>query len=176
MTRQQFDVRRELARVREERDEILATRTAVERAPVSRDEAVARIEERIAERLATVFAPNVANFGSARYDARYAGTLFNGEVDALFVWWDGPGIRDRLMAELDDWYRTQATALSAAERTSELAALDHRVSELEVTEEGLIREAEEVGIMLERRGNADPGIVLARDLSNLSVSEMANNQ
>ena len=47
-----------------------------------------------------------------------------------------------------------------AERRERVAALDSEIHELEIQEEALVSEAEEVGLEIDRRVDADPRIVL----------------
>ena len=57
----QSDVHDEVDRLRRERDEVLAMRTALDRQPVPRAEAIARIEQSIAQRAATLAGLNIPN-------------------------------------------------------------------------------------------------------------------
>ena len=78
----------------------------------------------------------------------------------LFFMLMGDTIRAALKAEVAKFYQGKTPGLSAAERAAKLDQLDAEIFEREVEEEKLISEAEDAGLQVDRRPDADPVAVL----------------
>jgi len=77
-------------------------------------------------------------------------------------------LREALVADAKAYITAQGGGLSAVDRTAALEEIDAELLELEVAEERAIRAAEEAGYEgLDRREDAAPEVVLARDPSTL---------
>lgn len=71
------------------------------------------------------------------------------------------GLRAQLTAEVEQLLARGGEPVSAEERSRQLRDLDKQIHDFEAEEERIISAAEESGDFIERRGDADPEIVLA---------------
>lgn len=89
------------------------------------------------------------------------GILSQADLGPLFAWLAGDALEKALIEAMtplcDD------SAPRSAERPEAIEALEAEIRELEISEETLIREAEQAGETIERRADADPAIVLLAD-------------
>ncbi len=175
----------EIAQIRGEIAQ-LPTPADVTGAPVPLDDALSRLDAAL---------PNLAEQGRASLDAARwaAGDNYDGrfvhvprgnllvvqhedlaalreELLGVLAWIFPAEFRGRLLTALESFYQARAPGLPLATRAAEIAQLNERRCRLEVREERLVRAAETQGLMPERREDADPAVVLARDLDELSPS------
>lgn len=94
--------------------------------------------------------------------------FLHGAVDAFFVarlgWAVSESIRPLLAVEIEKAYAGGVAGIDDAERERQLAKIDADIADCEVAEETMLRAAQEAGISIQRRPNADPRVVLARDI------------
>lgn len=159
------DVERELATIRAELERERAAQVASDNAPAPRAVAIARIEEEIARKAATIELNGGAYAAPpALYDRRYLAELVAGEGDAILAYLFPEQLTQKHIAALDRYYLDHPPGPPAEKREADRAARARRLLALEVREEQLIRDAEAAGLTIERRPDAEPAIVLARDL------------
>lgn len=72
----------------------------------------------------------------------------------------GDQVRERLLAELDAFYATTAPGLPHDARAARLREIDRELAGLEQAEEVAIAAAEEGGLMIDRRPDVSPAVVL----------------
>ncbi len=83
------------------------------------------------------------------------------EFEEFMLFAAGDVIRRRLVETLDRWYASQpCKPMTDEERAAALAKIDARLSELEGDEEATISTAEVNGMLIARRPDADPRVVL----------------
>ena len=70
-------------------------------------------------------------------------------------------IREQVVRKLTSFYANK-TPMSAADRDAELEKIDGELFQLGVAEESLLRDAEQLGLRVWRRPDADPRATLAR--------------
>lgn len=158
----------EVTRLRIARERLEAERPTLARTEVPRDAAVARVERHITASAARVEAPSVAGYLSPDFDAVYVERtpLFYGAdladvVAALFP----DRVRELMLTAVDEHLAANPQPrLAEPERLKRLAELDAKVLALEIAEEQAIRRAEKLGHPIDRRGEADPAVVLAERL------------
>jgi hypothetical protein len=75
-------------------------------------------------------------------------------------WLDPEKVRDRLYAEVARCYDDGDPGIAPAQRRAEQARFERELFDLEVAEERLILRAAEAGVVLSRRGDANPAAVL----------------
>jgi hypothetical protein len=79
---------------------------------------------------------------------------------ALLCWLDPDMVRARFLAELDQIYNDGNPGVESSVRIEQQRKLTREIFDLEVAEEQLIVRAEESGLRLTRRGDADPAAIL----------------
>jgi hypothetical protein len=79
---------------------------------------------------------------------------------SLFCWIDPDTVRNRFRKELDRIYADGNPGRISSDRSEAMRRLTSELFDLEVLEERLIIRAEESGLRLPRRGDADPAAVL----------------
>jgi len=168
------DVSEHVAKLRRERERLTAEREALEKAPLSRGEAEKQLEQRITE-LAGRVQFDVAPLVSLPSVAPQRRSLMQRSeprvgMDAeellaatlAHVWPDR--VRQQGREALNAYYATHAEGLAQPARRAAVEKIDRQLTAIEVEEETVIRDAEERGISLDRRPDADPAIVLAAAL------------
>ncbi len=83
------------------------------------------------------------------------------DFSGLLCWLFGAELRARVTAAIQDLPLVDGDAVPAEDRHRVRMELERRLRDAELREERLIRGAEAQGIILERRGDADPSVVLA---------------
>lgn len=78
-------------------------------------------------------------------------------------WLLANGVRELLGPAVEAAYATNETGIDDAERARQLAKIDDHIFDCELAEEAALRAAQEAGIAIPRRPDADPRAVLARD-------------
>ena len=86
----------------------------------------------------------------------------NGTLIALLVGLNRDAFRSQIAKLIEAQYKGLDVP-NAEDRASQLADLDAEIGDLERAEEGLIREAERVGLPVLRRDDADPDALLLAD-------------
>lgn len=140
------------------RRKIVITHQAISDAhqvPVSQDEALARLDEWIASVSNTSIAVNFAG--------RFTSPVFRMPAsvvppELLSAAMCGP-LRDMVAEKISEEYGT-SDGLSAADRARRIEQMTRQLLELELAEEAIIRKAEDAGIDVLRRMDADPRAVL----------------
>ncbi len=139
-------------------DTLQRRRQSIELAPVSADEAIARIKdwksgaaERSALRdLAARFTQKTFRLPSKAIDMDVLVALCLGQIEDALV---------ALVTEMSG----DGAGVADADRAAKLEALNEELLALELEEESLIRSAERLGLDVLRRAKADPRAVLAHD-------------
>ena len=83
---------------------------------------------------------------------------------ALIVASNRSGAREALSKVLRTGYEHTDT-MTSSDREAKLAEIDAELLRLEIDEERIVRESEEAGMPILRRDDADPAVVLLRDLA-----------
>jgi hypothetical protein len=150
------------------RDEIAEKRAeidAVRDAPLTRDEAISRLDQDLVARAAQ-YRPIIADL-VAPDGACGSGALLwprsHQDGEAWVRWLLTDLIRPRLIAEIDKALAEKPTGLPLKDRPAAIQRLDADLLGLELREEAIIRAAEEHGFNIPRRPDADPRAVLAHD-------------
>lgn len=133
-------------------------RRDVGNAPVSRDEAEAAIDRYLDEVAATYRDGRVLHGLITRGVVENFEASERPEAFAAFMFPDV--IKRQLMAEIDQHLEN---GLTRGERNSELSDIDRKLAAAEREEENTIREAENDGLDITRRSDADPRVVLDLD-------------
>lgn len=155
--------RASLAALRSKRDALLQERSAIEGEMLPAGDADRRIDEAVNamardmhDRL-QIGAANVPGFqGRLTGDPAVKLAL---EVAALL----NPAGTAAALKRLAMEHRGGAVGLSVSERSAKVTSIEQRLAELETAEEELIGQAEEAGVVLSRRPDADPLVVLGLD-------------
>lgn len=156
----QADLAQQVERLRGEIARIKRERADVEAAPLSRIEAIARLDEWMG---AYEVRPNVMAFVSRDPNRHY---LVNGAgdieraVDGALIAFLGERMRDRYIVEIDAELARLAKSVSAEEAAKRDADLAQRQWQLELEEERIICRAGEAGVTIARRREADPRAIL----------------
>jgi hypothetical protein len=161
--------------LRADRARLNAERRDLERAPLPREEAEAELEARIATAGARVELDAAPLAWPSSDPARHDRNLIRPATPMTTLGPDGltfaalckltpDAVRAAAAAALDALYAAHAPGLPAADRAAALAALDRQLGETELSEERCIRAAEDAGLSVARRADADPELVLAADL------------
>lgn len=150
------DVRAAVVRLQDER-------RAVEAAPIPQDEAIPLVDTFVTGAL----------FGLSQFSSVediVASAAHGRPIDlraltadqrvAVLVAALGPVLRVRFREVLADHYGDLAVGLAADDRQARLRAIDAELVALEREEETLIRELAEAGVVVDRRGDASPAVVL----------------
>ncbi|NKJ79643.1 hypothetical protein [Rhizobium leguminosarum] len=127
----------------------------VDRAPASREEAIYRLKEWLAS-VASV--PQIdlliSRFVSSTYREPPS------DIPAEIIAAAGIASLESFMTAAIDRRYAGVTGLSFEDRRMSRADIDHRLLELEMTEEAIIRSAESLGMDVLRRSDAEPRAVL----------------
>jgi hypothetical protein len=130
-------------------------RAAVANAPYPLEERVADIDRFLAS--AFRHTPNIG----VHVSPHGGGSFDNPELEALSSL--GPFIRSARIGALERYLEARPPGLPKAERPARLAEIDARLLELEREEEAIIEAAEEAGLEIARRADADPRAILGID-------------
>jgi hypothetical protein len=166
------EMRQSVAGVREQIGGLKADRERISSLPIPFDEAAAGLDERIGS-LVSKYRADWA-IGRLPYadrelaDIEIAPTLgidvIGDPLVVALVFFSADQIRDRLKKELRQQYakleKAGAMPMATAERVAALVKIDESIREAELEEESLITEAEEIGLSIARREDADPAIFL----------------
>lgn len=139
-------------------DNLQRRRQSIDLAPVSADQAIARIKDwksgatqRPALRdLAARFTQKTFRLPSNAIDMDVLAALCLGQLEAALV---------DLVTEMS----ADGAGIADADRAAKLEALNEELLALELEEESVIRSAERLGLDVLRRAKADPRAVLAHD-------------
>jgi hypothetical protein len=151
----------ELERTRDRIEELTGELEAVRRMPLPLDVALQRVKQMVAA--ATLPRLDLTSFmtdtaGPARADLHGAMTQSpTGTLLALA----GAEIGRQVELQLRAAYGSGIKTLPGAERQQRIADLQVTIFEAEITEEKLVRQLERIGADPDRRGDANPEIVLA---------------
>jgi hypothetical protein len=159
---------RDIDGLREQLDKLKSERDRVAALPVTKAMAIERLDEWVKDLrgnsragvdglVATMMAPQKTgwiNFLHGSLDAYY---------NARLEWALADHIREKLAAKIEAAYAGGITGIEDAERERQLARIDADIADCEAAEETMIRAAQEAGITIARRSDADPRAVLARD-------------
>lgn len=169
------DVFADADRCRGRRGELQAKRAEIERAPVSVQGATDRIDAFLAE-LASAPGEMTHRFTRSWASSNDFAATTLGLVDGpgrgisprdvvrALAFLNREGLRAALVADAAAAIEAAGGGLSEDDRSEALAAIDSELLALEVREELAIRESEAAGYEgLDRRGDAEPAVVLARD-------------
>ena len=158
-------VGKDIDSVREQIVENRARREEIARLPVTKEAALARLEEWIGS-LLTNKRSGVDHLVAAMTapGQRPAPDFLRNAADdiARIEWVLADRIRDLVGAALGNFY-SERQGIDDAERERQLAKLDDDILDLELCEESIIRAAQEAGMKIPRRPDADPRAVLASD-------------
>lgn len=91
-------------------------------------------------------------------------SLSTDQLLALLLVANGDAVAAMLRDRLAETYGDDP-GLEPGERDAECAALDRQIADVEMAEEAAIRDAEDAGLAILRRGDADPRATLASDAS-----------
>jgi hypothetical protein len=166
------EMHQSIAGVRAQLDGLKAERERISSLPIPFDEAAAGLDERIGS-LVSKYRADWA-IGRLPYadrelaDVEIAPALgidvIGDPLAIAFVFFSGDQIRDKLKKELRQQYtkleKAGPTPMATAEREAALVKIDESIRKVESEEEELILEAEEIGLSIPRREDADPEIFL----------------
>jgi len=165
--------RQQIEAIRARRLELLEVRKQTEGARRPFEEAEARLG-RLLDQLASDLDINLSALADHREERlpeilRIGGGDVASRINdrlllALLVGANRDGCRKVLAAKLREGY-DHGGALAGEERTRRLEEIDAELLRLEIDEERIIRESEEAGMPLLRRGDAYPAIVLLSTLA-----------
>ena len=99
-----------------------------------------------------------------RFEVHAFEDLQNVDFSNMLCWLLGNELKTKIAAAVADLPLADGDAIPAEDRQRVRLELERKVRELELREERLIRQAEAQGIILERRGDADPAVVLATQI------------
>lgn len=159
------DVRSAVENLRSDRLRLLDERDAIEAMATPREEAVAALDaglDQLADR-----AVDVISISSLTRPARapsFAPNVAEGDLFGLLIAANRDAIREIVLDRLEEFYSAHPS-MSAADKAARIAEIDAEIFERELAEEGAIRAAEQAGLAIERREDADPRAVLAADAS-----------
>lgn len=157
------DTRRELENTREAIAALKAEAADLQGQPVSRDEALAALDEWIARR-ARECEPPVGNLlrGRPECDLTVLDAGGRRDAEAMLCAIVPDAVRDFVTPRIDAALDGQPTA-SAEERQRRLADIEAELLRLQNDEESIIQHLEDAGIPTARRADADPRAVLGLD-------------
>lgn len=118
------------------------------------DAALARLSERGAEAL------TITSLTRPRLHPDFAPELSHFDVVALLIGLNAQAVRKVVGAKLKAFYAGRAI-LAPAERDARAKKVGAELLELELAEEAAIRKAEQAGLPVDRRADADPRATLA---------------
>jgi len=156
-------IRQAVIDVRQKIEDLQQQRSDFEKIAVEKDIAVQRAEDWLASikarNMGQSFVPDPKYFSLGKgYTYRPTGEL------AALSFYLSPLLRRAVLDHIEDHYST-VEHMTEAERRKELESLDERILSLELTEEAILRSAEQAGFQIERRTDADPRAVLADESS-----------
>lgn len=164
-----------LADLRAKIAEAEAKREALKNAPLERDESIENAKAWIS-RKAQIGAQVVADCARQLQDPRANVELtefgvnvdrLRAQLETLVVFLNREALEKAITAEINE--QADPSRLSRVSIRDALAKLDAEIHGLCVREEVLVREIEAAGIPVNRRGDADPAIVLADDPARLAA-------
>lgn len=162
-------LRERIDEIRRRVSDINEDRVKVEQSSVSKAEAMARLDDWLGDlrergRVETRclmsrerFTPTIvhdANISEARR------TVDMRDTSAALVFLFHDSVRKTLAAELDALYADESDAVASSAYDKRLSDLDRDLLALEMEEERLIRYAENAGVIIHRRVDADPRVLL----------------
>lgn len=142
-----------VADIRNTIDELKQQRIAAQRAPVTKAEAEAAID-RFIEHHADKYrsrGPLAELVGRGRL------TTIGDDFDAVMAFYFPSEVKSRLLSELD---HELADGTDSGDRRSRIVELSDAILDQERQEEQIILEAEEQGLSIQRRADANPAAVL----------------
>ena len=151
---------KQLAKLQAKIVQLQEKRAKIERASVPRDEALTKIELTISHN-ASLVPPAYGELLSPDAPTAVLDLVPNDYVAEALCSLFPDLIREKLIAEVDRRLEERPSGLPTAERPAALAEIDAAIRKFGVEEEQIITEAEAAGIELDRRGDADPHIVLS---------------
>jgi hypothetical protein len=154
--------------LRADRERLAAERATLAQTRVPRAVAVARIEQHLAARAAGFVPPPIAGYVAPDFDdflVERSPLFHESDFDALVCLLLAERIGPLMIQGLDAYRAANPSPeLTDKQRIEKLAAIDAKLLALEIDEEQAIRRAEASGHPIDRRGDADPGVVLAAKL------------
>lgn len=159
------DVRSAVENLRSDRLRLLDERDAIDAMATPRDEAIAALDaglDSLADR--AVEAVSISSLTRPARAPTFVPNVADGDLLGLLIAANRANIRDIIVDRLDEFY-AQHAAMSAADKAAAIVKIDAELLDLELAEEGAIRAAEQAGLAIERREDADPRAVLAADAS-----------
>jgi hypothetical protein len=140
--------------------ELSAERETVEQLPATDELAFSRIDDwiRLEVQRAKFGAPDIQFFQSGPESWRRP----EGKIDVALLVYLAPLLAEAMKSEVKRLGAGQPS-ITEADRAIKLEALDMKILDAGLAEEGLIRSAETAGIQIPRRVDADPLAVLAAD-------------
>jgi hypothetical protein len=153
----------ELAKLRERIAALKQQQADLERHPLPQSIAYERIDRFIAELREDRYRalPGGGDFAWPEYRTPTMANGMVGSIDSMFAALLGDTLRDALRAKVDAFYRQVPEGLSDADRAARAEELASTLFDAECAEEQLIVAAEESGLRLQRRGDADPRAMIA---------------
>lgn len=146
-------IRGEIARLKETREAVMGGQRSLAEAEAMLDEALDRIAARFNPSATALLNPETT---VADFVVGYGTTDTPTE---MLVWLHRDALKARFMSAMKD--AAEPGAVTAEDRRERVAKIDAQLFDLEQQEERLIEEAEEAGIEITRRPDADPRAVLA---------------
>ena len=170
MTRSANTLKKEIDSLRTRLVECQSEREAIETAPVPRDEAIENVRtfiHRQSERYQRTLAIGSLVGAGSRVDSMTIilpnpiEGLQREQVLGLALCRLAPkAVEETLIAKIDEHLEQHTPGLPSAERPARVEQLQREARDLEREEEQLIRDAEDGGVEILRRSDADPLIVL----------------
>lgn len=157
------DVRTAVESIRTDRLRLLDERDRIDGMATPRDEALEALDaglDQLADR-----AVDVISISSLTRPARapsFAPSVPEGDLFGLLIAANREAVREIIVDRLDEFYSAHPS-MSAADKAARIAEIDAEIFERELVEEAAIRAAEQAGLAIERREDADPRAVLAAD-------------
>jgi hypothetical protein len=158
------DVAAELDRLRAGIAQVAAERTALDRAPVTHEEASRRLDSYL-DVMAREWTPTVATDFAQPAFHMPSPDDYGFPHKAIFLLANLPEVRAALHARLRSAYERLPASVPTAERPARVADLDARQRQFELAEERIVLEAALAGHAIPRRADASPRIVLCATLS-----------
>ncbi|MDT0496844.1 hypothetical protein RM530_05635 [Algiphilus sp. W345] len=142
--------------------EIAAEHGKIADAHCSKDEAFLRIDDYVDSLVSRANADSLLHkFTYPALANPELGDKFRNDPLQLAAWLDPESIRTKLRDEVERLYKSDSFALTVNDRQRQEAALDAERRKIEIAEERLIIAAEQAGIVISRRPDADPEALLA---------------
>lgn len=157
------DVRKAVEKLRSDRLSLLDEREAIEGMATPRDEALAALDaglDNLADK--AVEALSIASLTRPARAPSFAPSVPEGDLFGLLIAANREAVREIIVDRLDEFYSAHPS-MSAADKADAIAKIDAEIFERELAEEAAIRAAEQAGLAIERREDADPRAVLAAD-------------